>query len=62
MFYLECMTGTGMKLDILIQVAVEHVLTQKSEESAKCTVQVTNINEDVSLNVAESGISSGRMS
>ena len=56
------MTGTGMKLDILIQVAVEHVLTQKSEESAKCTVQVTNINEDVSLNVAESGISSGRMS
>ena len=56
------MTVTGMKLDILIQMAVDHVLTQKSEESAKCTAQVTNINEDVSLNAAESGICSGGMS
>ena len=34
-------------------MAVEHVLAQKSKESAKWTTQVANINEYVSVNAAK---------
>ena len=54
-------TATEMKLDILIRMAVEHVLAQKSKESAKWTTQVGNTNQYVSVNAAELGNYSGRM-
>ena len=50
-----------MKLDVSIQMAVEHVLAEKSKESAKWTAQVANINKYVSVNAAEPRNSSLRM-
>ena len=50
-----------MKLDISIQIAVDHALVQKSEEIAEWTTQVANINEYVSINAAKPGNSSERM-
>ena len=50
-----------MKLDITIQIAVEHVLAHKSKESDKWKGQVSNINEHVSVKAAEPGNPSGRM-
>ena len=58
----ERVIATEMKLDISIHIAVENVLSQKSKKSYKWTTQVANINEYVSVNAAEPGNSSGRMS
>ena len=49
----ERVLATEMKLDILTQMAVEHVLAQKSNESASWTAQVANINEYVSVKAVE---------
>ena len=49
----ERVIATEMKLDISIQMAVEHVLAEKSKESAKWTAEVANINKYVSVNAAE---------
>ena len=51
-----------MKLDISIQIAVEHVLAQNSKESPKWRAQVANINQYVSANAAEPGNIFGGMS
>ena len=50
-----------MKLDISTQMAVEHVLAQKSKGSATWTAQVAHINEHVNVNALEPGNCSGRM-
>ena len=52
---------TGMKYDILIQMVVEQVLTEKSKESTKYIAHVTNIIWYISVNAAEPGYSSGKM-
>ena len=51
----EWVIATEVKFDISIQIAVEHVLILKSKQRAKWAAQVTNINEYVSVNGAESG-------
>ena len=51
----EWVIATEVKLDISIQIAAEHVLILKSKQRAKWRAQVTNINEYVSVNGAESG-------
>ena len=57
----ERVIATEMKLDISIQIAVDHALVKKSEEIAEWTTQVANINEYVSINAAKPGNSSERM-
>ena len=57
----EWVIATEVKFDISIQIAVEHVLILKPKQRAKWAAQVTNINEYVSVNGAESGNSFGRM-
>ena len=57
----EWVIATEVKVDISIQIAVEHVLILKSKLRAKWRAQVTNINECASVNGAESGNSFGRM-
>ena len=52
---------TGMKFDISIYMAVEHVLAQKSKENGSRTAQVTIINEHVNVNAVGPDSFSGSM-
>ena len=49
------------KMNMIVHMAVEYVLFQKSMESAKWTAQVANINKYLSVNAVKPGNSSGRM-
>ena len=57
----ERVIATEIKLDLLIQMAVELNLAQKFKENATRIAQVTIINKYVSVNTGEQGNSSVRM-
>ena len=57
----ERVIATEIKLDLLIQMAVELDLAQKFKENVTWIAQVTIINKCVSVNTGEQGNSSVRM-
>lgn len=57
----EGVTDTKMKLDVLIQIALEHILAQRFKQSIQWAAHGAHINKYVPVNAINHGNSSGRM-
>ena len=57
----EGVTDTKMKLDVLIQIPLEHILAQRFKQSIQWTAHVAHINKYVRVNAINCGNSLGRM-